>query len=135
MFVWNRKDGGPESKVSMYGIEIKSLFSVLLLKFEKGSREAFHSHAFNSVSYVISGGLIEWIHCDLPNALEGAGEYQHWAGDWIKTYRHTVHKVYGAYDTNYVLSLRGPWAKGWYELLGKGGQERVDLTIGRKKTE
>lgn len=44
------KDGGPDSKVhGFYLIEIKSLFSIVFLKFEGKSREAFHDHAFNAV--------------------------------------------------------------------------------------
>ena len=45
------KDGGPDSTVWMYGIEVKWLFSILLLRFEDGSRDAYHSHAFDCVSW------------------------------------------------------------------------------------
>ena len=42
------KDGGPESTVWGYFlIEIKSLFTIVLLHFKNGSREAYHNHAFN----------------------------------------------------------------------------------------
>jgi len=40
------KDGGPESPVDGYFlIEIKSLFSIALLKFNNGGRENYHTHA------------------------------------------------------------------------------------------
>lgn len=126
MFVWGRKDGGPESKVSMYGVEFKSLFSVLLLRFELGSREAFHSHAFNSWSVVLSGGLNE----HFPDEKNPNGLWHFPLQSIVKTYRDTVHKVYGWNRTNWVLSLRGPWVKNWFEIQNN---ERTDLTVGRKK--
>ena len=50
------KDGGPESKVDGYWLfRHKRLFTVALLRFSKGSREAYHSHAFNAVSWVLTG--------------------------------------------------------------------------------
>ena len=79
------KDGGPESTVwGFWLIEIKKLFSVALLCFENGSREAFHTHAFNSVSW--------------------------------------------------VLTLRGPWVKHWWEYWPKQGKF-VLLSNGRKIEE
>jgi hypothetical protein len=54
------KDGGDESTVWAYTlIEIKPLFSIILLKFVGDSREAYHNHAFNSISWLIKGKLIE----------------------------------------------------------------------------
>lgn len=59
-FFKKMKDGGPESTVTGYWLaEIKSLFSVVLLRFDGKSREAFHTHAFNSWSWVIKGSLTE----------------------------------------------------------------------------
>ena len=53
------KDGGPESTVTGYWlIEYKPLFSIVLLKFEGKSRDAFHTHAFNSLSWLISGNFL-----------------------------------------------------------------------------
>ena len=43
------KDGGPDSSVTGYWlIESKKLFSIVLLKFDGRSREAYHTHAFNA---------------------------------------------------------------------------------------
>lgn len=54
------KDGGQESTVTGYWlIECKWLFSIVLLRFDGFSRDAFHTHAFNSISWLISGGLEE----------------------------------------------------------------------------
>ena len=50
------KDGGPHSTVTGYWlIEWKAVFSIVLLKFEGKSRETFHTHAFNCISWLISG--------------------------------------------------------------------------------
>lgn len=44
-------DGGPDSGVDGYWlIEIKSWFSIVLLHFNPGTREAFHNHAFNALT-------------------------------------------------------------------------------------
>ena len=54
------KDGGPESNVEGYWlIEWKNVFSIALLKFNKGHRDAFHSHAFNAWSWFIKGAATE----------------------------------------------------------------------------
>lgn len=61
-FLFKSKDGGPDSNVVGYWlVESKKLFSIVLLCFNKGSREAFHNHAFNAISWVISGRLDECI--------------------------------------------------------------------------
>lgn len=109
-FKW-RKDGGPESHVTMIGFEIKWLFSVLLLRFGDGSREAYHSHAFNSRSLLLTGRLEEW-HTD-------GRENKYLPGSVIRTPRHTFHKVY-SFGTSWVLTLRGPWSKYWYERDERG---------------
>ena len=54
------KDGGPASTVTGYWlIESKRFFSIVLLRFDGPSREAFHTHAFNSISWVVKGVLLE----------------------------------------------------------------------------
>jgi len=53
------KDGGAQSTVWGYFLECKKLASVVLLRFEPGSREAYHSHAFESWSLLIKGQLVE----------------------------------------------------------------------------
>lgn len=59
-FLSKCKDGGPESPVDAYFlIEIKSFFSIALLKFNKGGRENYHTHAFNALTWFLSGNLME----------------------------------------------------------------------------
>lgn len=116
-------DGGKESHVTGFFIaEIKPLFSIVLLKFAKGSREAFHNHAFNAVTFWLWGKVKE----HLLN-----GETHYWYGLDLKyTPRHCFHKVEALTDT-WALSFRGPWAKIWREYRPET-KEFVILTNGRK---
>lgn len=116
------KDGGPESNVTGYWfMEIKRLFSVVLLKFSHGSRDTYHSHAFNSVNWVLRGKVVEH-HL-------GGGVTVHKPSFWpVITRRRTFHKVVSE-GTTWVFSLRGPWSKTWMEW---DGEEYTMLTEGRK---
>lgn len=119
------KDGGPESKVwAHWLIEVKGLFSVVLLRFEDGSREAFHSHAFNSISWVLRGTLIE-------EHLNGTTELHIEGWKPIKTLRSTFHRV-TSIGRSWVLSFRGPWADKWEEYLPHDDMT-VSLTHGRRE--
>lgn len=125
--LFNHKDGGLESKVWAYGLEIKSLFSVIFLRFENGSREAYHSHAFNCVNWVFSGALQEDL---LKSHNRGKGVYYYFKS--LKPFlilRDDLHKV-SSTGRSWVLSLRGPWVRTWTEWVeGKGYRK---LTHGRK---
>lgn len=117
-----RKDGGPESTVTGYWLfEIKKLASVALLKFADGSRDAFHSHAFDSLNWVLSGRVVE-------KHLDGR-VVEHRPSPWpVLTRRETFHKVVSR-GTTWVLSLRGPWSDRWKEFV-RG--RLVTLTHGRR---
>jgi hypothetical protein len=109
------RDGGPESKVTgFFFAEIKSLFSIVLLHFEHGSREAYHSHAFNAVSWVLKGQLEEHrLERDKVNLLP----YVYTPSlKTIYTSRENIHQVRSTGDT-WVLSFRGPWAASWLEYI------------------
>lgn len=107
-FLIKCKDGGPESTVTAYVlIEIKCLFSVMLLRFDDGSREAFHTHAFNALSWVLRGSLREIYR-------NGYLYWHHPGVTPIVTLRETYHKV-ASRGTSWVLTLRGPWAATWRE--------------------
>lgn len=122
-FLSTSKDGGPESTVWAHWLcEIKWLFSIVLLRFENGTRDAYHSHAFNSISWVLSGGLVE-------RHINGEREF-HLPSPWpVFTWRNTTHKVQSLGRT-WALSFRGPWADTWKEVL-PGGEE-VTLASGRQ---
>lgn len=122
---WKGKDGGYESTVTGYWLcEIKSLFSIVLLRFDHGSRDAYHEHAFNSVSWVLKGRLTEdllregcCVNVYTPTVIP------------VITRRETFHRVRSD-GTTWVLSFRGPWAKTWKEFRIDEGE--VTLTNGRE---
>lgn len=132
-FLETSKDGGPESHVwAHWLIEIKGLFSIALLRFENGSRDAYHSHAFNSVSWLLSGELREHHHPDSGSCKGPNGIFfeLHWPSLWpVITKRSTYHMVCST-GTSWVLTFRGPWSKTWKEFDQKTGK-LVELTHGR----
>lgn len=123
------KDGGLESHVWGYFlIEWKAVFSIVLLRFERGSREAFHSHAFHAVSWLLRGKLQEQIL-----DADGLVADIHWYTPslWpIWTPRDRFHKVI-ACERSWVLSFRGPWTNQWREFVQKTGRF-LTLTHGRR---
>lgn len=119
------KDGGDESTVWAYWlIELKKLFSIALLRFEDGSRDAYHTHAFTCISFVLSGCLIEY-------RRDGKVNKYYPGFSPVFTYRSTYHKVVSNGRT-WVLTFRGPWAKEWKEFRPGEGREAT-LTHGRKE--
>lgn len=122
-FLRKAKDGGPESHVTGYWlVEIKSLFSIALLKFSHGSRESYHTHAFNAVSWVLKGHLHEEIK---------DGPQYDYKRSWrpIRTLRETFHRVYSI-GTTWAITFRGPWSKTWEEYE-PNSEQRTVLTHGR----
>lgn len=127
-FLSKAKDGGPDSTVTGYWlIEIKWLFSIVLLKFEGKSRPVYHDHAFNAISWVLSGWLEEHV-------LYGGVNRYFPSIFHIFTSREDMHMVHSA-DPTWVLSFRGPWAKEWneYNPLAPEGERVKKLTDGRKE--
>ena len=122
-----RKDGGPESKVSgFFFIEWKRVFTVVLLKFGEGSRNAYHNHAFSAVSWMLSGRLDEH---RLDNPWHADKYEPSFRPIWTPRIR--FHKVVST-GTSWVLSFRGPWAKEWREW--RPDERRfVTFTHGRRE--
>jgi quercetin dioxygenase-like cupin family protein len=115
-------DGGSNSGVTGYFlIECKSLFSIVLLHFAEGSREAYHEHAFNAVTVWLKGKVQEQ-HLD--------GSFKRFKAGQLKyTPRGTFHRIVGLRST-WALSVRGPWRDHWRESrMGR----IVTLTHGRKE--
>jgi hypothetical protein len=128
------KDGGSESTVVGYFlIEAKKLFSIVLLHFQDGSRDAYHSHAFNTISWVLRGQLTENRLVN-PYRLDDKTNVTVYRPSLkpIFTSRDNYHKVVSAGDT-WVISFRGPWADMWQEIYPGGGW--VTLTHGREILE
>lgn len=117
------KDGGKYSNsTGLFIVEIKSLFSIVLLRFSGATREAFHSHAFNAWTFWLRGRVVE-------RTLGGTRPWR--AGEVKYTPRGCVHKIEGS-GAAYALSFRGPWATKWFEFRDNA-TKRVTLTNGRKE--
>jgi hypothetical protein len=133
-FLRKMKDGGPESSVTGYWlIEIKSLFSIVLLKFEGESRDAYHEHAFNCWNWLIKGLLHEKFRTkNFSRFREGFSFSYFYTPSWKPFYiaREDFHKVDSMMPTSWVLSFRGPWRNQWKEYLPLEDRERT-LTHGR----
>lgn len=128
-FFKTMKDGGPESTVwGFFLAEIKSLFTIVLLHFHPGSREAYHSHAFNALSWVLKGKLTEYVRDGKLQLVQIVDYKPSLRPIW--TPRDRLHKVVSTGDT-YVLSFRGQWAQTWGEYL-PFQNKYVTLTHGRK---
>lgn len=118
------KDGGSESSVDAYWlIEWKGVFSIALLRFGGRSRDAYHDHAFNSVSWLLSGQLREHFKHAMYERIYRPSLWP------ILTRRSTYHLV-DSIGVSWVLTFRGPWSQTWHET---DFQEReTTLTHGRK---
>jgi hypothetical protein len=118
------KDGGPESTVDAYWLfEVKRLCSVALLRFGAGSRDAYHSHAFHSASWVLRGRLREQL-------VDGRVRDYRPSLRPVLTLRSTFHRVF-SYATSWVLTFRGPWSRTWREHDPRTGEDTT-LTHGRR---
>lgn len=127
--LYKGKDGGSESTVTGYWlIEWKPVFSIALLRLDDGSREAYHSHAFNAVSWLLSGRLIEEIICE--DGSWGTRLYNPSIKP-ILTPRECFHKVTSV-GRSWAITFRGPWNKTWKEYLPLENRHRT-LTNGRKE--
>jgi len=124
---FKRADGGEKSGVTGYMlIEWKSVFSIGLLHFKEGSREAFHTHAFNAITWWLKGLVVE-VHANADNILDKFKLFRPSLKPKF-TSRDCYHKII-AYTDTWALTFRGPWKNEWKELRPDG---EVVLTHGRK---
>jgi hypothetical protein len=131
-FFSKAKDGGPASPVDAYFLfEIKWLGSVALLKFNKGGRGAFHTHAFNALTWFIKGDIIEQTLETEPGAAITAYSSRAYTRSLLPKFtpRTQCHRVF-AHKTSWVFTIRGPWAKRWTEVSPQG--ELTTFESGRK---
>lgn len=123
-----RSDGGEKSGVTGYFlIEWKPLFSIVLLHFTKGSRENYHDHAFNAITWFIKGAVFE---CKYTPDIISVKQYK---ASWRPKFtpRNNMHKIF-AYTDTWALSFRGPWRDVWQEY--SPSEDRfIKLTHGRKE--
>lgn len=122
-FLCKAKDGGPESPVDAFFLfEIKSIASIALLRFNRGRREAFHTHAFHALTWFLFGDLEEELY-------DGTGtKYKRSLLPKVTT-RSCNHRVL-AYKTSWCFTIRGPWKDHWTEDTADA---TLTLTHGRKK--
>jgi hypothetical protein len=128
-FLKYHKDGGPLSRGwGLWLFEVKSIASVVLLHFRDGTREAYHSHAFWSISWLLWGRLVEETVWQDPEGRWRASVVVYRPSlRPIIIPRERCHKVRSE-GNSFALSFRGPWADTWYELVGN---RKVTLTHGR----
>lgn len=120
------KDGGIDSPVTGYWLlEIKSLFSIVLLKFNVGSRESYHTHAFNSLTWYLFGDMTE--QRIFKSGIIVQKDYKFSFIPKI-TKKDNLHRVC-ARKTSWAISIRGPWSNTWQEY--RDGKF-ITLTHGRK---
>jgi hypothetical protein len=132
-FFSKSSDGGKNSGVTgFFLVEIKPLFSIVLLHFNDGTREAFHSHAFNALTWFVKCQVEE--HRIDPKNVENVVITRFSPGVKPKfTPRNNYHKV-NSIGESWAISFRGPWKNTWQEYLPKL-QKFVKLTNGRKIIE
>lgn len=125
-FFYKKFDGGNDSGVTGYFlIEWKILFSIAVLHFRKGSREAFHSHAFNAITFWLKGSVVEVKHpTNFSKSFRASLKPKF-------TPRDNFHKIIADTDS-YALTFRGPWLDYWYEFKNN---KYITLTHGRKFVE
>ena len=129
-FFEKHPDGGKDSPVMGYWLlEIKWLFSIVLLKFNPGFRENYHTHAFTALTWFLRGYVNEH-RLDEKKVLH----YKQWSPSiWPKiTLKNNMHKVSTAGEQPaWALPIRGPWDNTWTEynakenkivVLGGGGR-------------
>lgn len=118
-------DGGKDSGVTGYWlIEWKRGFSIVLLRFSKGSREAFHNHAFNAFTIWLKGKVVEETMLDESGYILSTP----WeALQWKFTKREDMHRIV-AQKTSWAISFRGPWTDTWKE---RKANDELTLTHGR----
>jgi len=127
MKFWNKcKDGGPESPVDAYFLcEIKGLFSIALLKFNKGKREEFHTHAFHALTWFLKGDLVEE---EITDRLV----YKKYKRSLLPKFtpKSNLHRV-KANEDSWCFTIRGPWEDTWQEF-NLESKIRTTFTHGRK---
>lgn len=116
-----RTDGGEKSGVTAYWlVEWKKVFSIGILRFDIGSRDVYHSHAFNALTWWLKGRVTEVEYPNTPRDFAPSIKPK-------KTLRSMMHKVI-AHVRTYALTLRGPWNDTWEEIRR---DRNVTLTHGR----
>ena len=117
-------DGGKDSGVTGYMlIEWKKVCSIGVLHFKKGTRDAYHNHAFNAITWWLRGNVTEEMISGTKKGYKPSLKPK-------ITKRSCFHKVI-AHVSSWALTFRGPWNDTWKEL--RRNNEEITLTHGRKQ--
>lgn len=128
-FLYKGKDGGPESKVTGFWLfESKKVLSIAFLRFDEGSRESYHTHAFHALSWVIRGKLREVSRSE-KTVKDFTASIKP-----IFTARKNFHRVFGIGERTWAITVRGPWLNEWKEYLPVEDRELI-LTHGRQEVD
>lgn len=127
-----QKDGGSESNVEGYFlIEWKGLFSIALLKFNKGARVAYHTHAFNAYTWFLFGDMKEERLYFLRSKLNDKNNIN-LHGIETKKYKFSLFPKYTSKinlhrvvvnKTSWCFTIRGKWDETWFEVDKKSEEE------------
>lgn len=112
--LFKAKDGGPESRVTGYWLlEWKRVCSIVLLRFDRGGREVYHTHAFAAWSWVLRGRLVE----KFISSTDPLYQTKTLTASFkpVFTGRERLHQVTSTASPTWVLSFRGPWRNYWIE--------------------
>lgn len=117
-------DGGANSGSTGYFlVEIKWLFSIVLLRFTARTREAFHEHAFNALTVWLKGSVLERTVCVTPgdDTFTAYVDFKTFSAGNVKyTPRGQCHQIAPLTQTAWAISFRGPWLDTWREWVGGG---------------
>lgn len=95
--------------------ENKYLFSIYLLRWDTGSenisQNRFHSHAFNSICFRLSGEYQEEVVTKNGSFITKTNPFFR----IIK--RNHVHRIVSAKPKSFSLVLAGPWDQHWWEFF------------------
>lgn len=122
-FFYVKPDGGKSSGVTAFFlIEWKALFSIGILHFKKGTREAYHNHAFNALTWWLKGGVTEIMLDGREKVFKPSFKPKYTSKDCF-------HKV-KSHEDSYALTFRSNWKNTWEEVRGN---KNITLTHGRKE--
>ncbi len=124
-------DGGEKSGVrGFFLVEIKGWFSIVILKFNSGTREAYHNHAFNAYTWWLKGDVVEekLVFDGVRTMMRQLTAYTP-SLKYKYTPRDNMHRIRAGEKGAWAISFRGPWLDFWKEVRGT---KLVTLTHERK---
>lgn len=127
-FLTKAKDGGSNSPVDAYFLfEIKGLMSIALLKFNKGERENYHTHAFDALTWFLWGDLVE----ERVNYLDKSVTKTSYKRSILPkfTRKDNLHRVVSN-KTSWCFTVRGKWDNMWTEYNNANDETHL-ISCGR----